>query len=161
VVVTAVPFAAQLATGRALTAQGSTGSIAVATLIAGAANIGLNVLLIPLLGLNGSAGATLVSYVLLNALLRLKARRVAPTTAPSWSLRLQLAVAVGVALASAALPATGVALWPRIVVVLLTMAWFVRLLVQANRPTGPREGRTGDASLTDTELLKIGEIGRG
>jgi len=133
VVTTAVPFAAYLATSRALTAQGSTGTIAVATLTAAAANVGLNIVLIPPFGLTGSAGATLISYAFLQALLQLKARRVAPTAAPGRGLRLQLAAAAALALTSAAVPATGVALWPRIAVVLLTMAWFFRLLLRANR----------------------------
>lgn len=151
VVVTAVPFAAHLATGRALTAQGSTGTIAVATLIAGAANLGLNALLIPLYGLNGSAGATLVSYALLQVLLQLKARRVAPTAAPGLGLRLRLAAAVAVALASAAMPATGSALWVRIVVVVLTVAWFVRLLVQGNRraAAGRDQAERAESALAD------------
>ena len=93
----------------------------------------LNIVLIPPFGLTGSAGATLISYAFLQALLQLKARRVAPTAAPGRGSRLQLAAAAALALTSAAVPATGVALWPRIAVVLLTMAWFFRLLLRANR----------------------------
>lgn len=151
VVVTAVPFAAHLATGRALTAHGSTGTIALATLIAGVANIGLNLVLIPPFGLNGSAGATLVSYAFLQVLLQIKARRVTPTAAPSRALRLRLAAAVTVALASATLPAAGVALWPRIVIVLLTAGWFVRLLVRANRGAAAGESRIRAASLAGAD----------
>jgi O-antigen/teichoic acid export membrane protein len=149
VVVTAVPFAAYLATSRALTAKGATGTIAVATLIAAAANVGLNIALIPAFGLTGSAGATLISYALLQSLLQLKARRVAPTVAPSRTLRLQLAAAAAVALASAAVPITGVALWVRIAVVLLTTVWFFRLLIGANRraAAGRPEERAAESAL--------------
>lgn len=141
VVVTALPFAAQLAIGRALTLHGSTGGIATATVLAAVANIGLNLLLIPGFGLPGSAAATLACYLLLYAILHAQGRRMAPVAPAGWPLRLRLMAAVTVALASAAAPTTGPACWARALLVAATAAWFGRILLEANRGTADAGSR--------------------
>lgn len=60
---------------RALLLASKTFPIGVATLVAAAGNIGLNLLLIPWLGINGSALATAAAYMLLMALLHVTASR--------------------------------------------------------------------------------------
>jgi O-antigen/teichoic acid export membrane protein len=128
VVVTAVPFAGQLASTQALTVQGRTTGIAVATLAAAAANLVLNLLLVPVCGLVGSAIATLVAYALLGVILGYRTRRLAPVPASPWSLRSRLAAAVLVAVVAAGAPVDGPAMWIRGGLVALTGIWFLSIL---------------------------------
>ena len=58
------PFAQFLANLRALMSEGKTGRAAVATLVAAMVNIGLNIVMVPFLGITGSAIATVLSYAL-------------------------------------------------------------------------------------------------
>lgn len=74
IIVSAVPFAAGLAASRALLIEGRSGVIAVHTALAAAANVALNLVLVPRAGLLGSALATFASYALLHLLL-LRAQR--------------------------------------------------------------------------------------
>lgn len=64
------PFAQFVANLRALMSEGRTGRAAVATLVAAAVNIGLNVVMVPFLGITGSAIATVLSYALCARLTR-------------------------------------------------------------------------------------------
>lgn len=75
ILLTCLPFAAGQSGLRALMTTGGTTTIAVVTAIAGAVNIGLNFPLIAEFGLIGAAFATFVSYVVLQVLLNLSARR--------------------------------------------------------------------------------------
>jgi O-antigen/teichoic acid export membrane protein len=61
----AIPQSEFLANMRALLANGETKALALVTAICAAANIWLNIILVPHLGLNGSALATIISYALL------------------------------------------------------------------------------------------------
>jgi O-antigen/teichoic acid export membrane protein len=58
------PFAQFVANLRALMSEGKTGQAAVATLVAAVVNIGLNIVMVPILGITGSAIATVLSYAL-------------------------------------------------------------------------------------------------
>jgi O-antigen/teichoic acid export membrane protein len=64
------PFGQFVANLRALMSEGRTGRAAVATLVAAAVNIGLNVAMVPFLGITGSAIATVLSYALCARLTR-------------------------------------------------------------------------------------------
>ena len=64
------PFAQFVANLRALMSEGRTRQAAVATLVAAAVNIGLNLLMVPILGITGSAIATVLSYALCARLTR-------------------------------------------------------------------------------------------
>ena len=64
------PFAQFVANLRALMSEGRTGQAAVATLVAAAVNIGLNLVMVPFLGITGSAIATVLSYALCARLTR-------------------------------------------------------------------------------------------
>ena len=61
----AIPQAAYHANMRVLLAHDRTAALAVATIVCAALNLLLNVLLVPSMGINGSALATLVAYVVL------------------------------------------------------------------------------------------------
>jgi O-antigen/teichoic acid export membrane protein len=128
VVVTAVPFAAQSAVGRALLAVGNTTLIAAATVMASIANVVLNLWLIPSLGLVGSALATFGSYWLLYALVSVLGRGAIAVAPSSGRLRMRIGMAVCVALASTVVPQNGAVLAARALIIVVTIVWFCCLL---------------------------------
>lgn len=132
VLITTIPFAAQLAVERVLMADGRTVAIAVSTLLAAAGNLLLNLVLVPVWGLVGSAVATLVAYTLLFVVLTAAGRRV-PVRGTPVSLLAQLGAAGVLALGSAALPDDPILLTVRAILVLGAVAWFVRRLVRVSR----------------------------
>lgn len=134
VVIAAVPFAAQLALHRALVAAGHTGVVAVAVCAAAVANLLLNLVLLPPLGLAGAALATVAAYGLLYLGLRRGAATTAPVPAPPGRLRALIAVSVAVSLAAAAVPDTAPLLAVRATLVLGTVVWFFRVLTGLRRP---------------------------
>ncbi|MEU7902852.1 oligosaccharide flippase family protein [Actinoplanes sp. NPDC049118] len=145
VVVTAVPFSSQLAASQALTTQGRTVGIAVATLVAALANVLLNLVLVPRYGLTGSAVATLASYGLLAAFLGHRAR----LPAAPWLSPVRLGGATFVAVLATAAPTTGWAFWIRALLVVLSVAWFLFILAglrEAPRPPTRRWSRRSSSS---------------
>jgi O-antigen/teichoic acid export membrane protein len=91
---------------RTMLAAGRTGPVALATGSAAAVNLGLNILLVPALGIAGSAGATFVSYVLLQALLAAGARTVVRLRRPRPALLLGMFAAAAIAFGATRLPLT-------------------------------------------------------
>jgi O-antigen/teichoic acid export membrane protein len=104
IVSTAVPFAGAVSHTRLLLAEGRTLPVAVATIAAAAANLGLNLALVPALGISGSAIATFISYALLHAGLAVFARGALPLPHPSRALLAELAAAVAAAFVATQLP---------------------------------------------------------
>lgn len=141
VVVTAVPFAAQLALSQALTVRGHTGMVAAGTLVAAAANLALNVWLVPLWGIAGSAAATLLAYGLLVFVLAGYARRVVPVPRPAWRRRGLLGVSVAAAAVASAAPAAGAATWIRLALAAGAALWGLAVLAALRRPAGRAIGR--------------------
>ena len=103
VLITAIPYAGQLAVTRALMAAGSTKAAAGVTLAAAAVNLSLNLIMVPRLGLTGSALATFAAYAFLYGILAIVGRRLRIPSSPR-TLRLELAAAITLALLSAAVP---------------------------------------------------------
>ena len=104
VVVSAIPFAAQLALGRDLLTRGRSGPVGWATAVAAVANVVLVVIGVQVLGLFGAGAATLVAYCLLHVLLRYAVRHeVEPATLPSGLVAMLVGTAV-VCLGSALVP---------------------------------------------------------
>jgi O-antigen/teichoic acid export membrane protein len=139
VIISSVPYTAAQGAMRGLMAAGRTAAIAVATLVAAAVNVGLNLVLVPGFALIGSAAATAVAYCLLLGLL-LRAQRATPIPRTSPALLLQLAAAVVVAVGAAALPASPAFLFVRAVLVLGTIVWFGRVIRELStykRPAAP------------------------
>ena len=132
VLITAIPFAGQLAVTRSLMAEGRTGVTAVATLAAAAVNVVGNLLLVPRYALTGSAVATLVSYVFLHLVLALADRRTQVPSSP-WSLRLQLGAVTVLALLSSGVPDTALTLTLRGIAGAAAGVWFLLLLVRIGR----------------------------
>ena len=129
VLVTAIPFTAVQSSTRNLMAEGRTGFIAVAQVIAAAVNVGANFLLIGPYGLAGSAAATLVSFVTLNFVLTARTRTVAPVKRPPPRLLVSLTGVALLVIATAFVPAESLTA-VRIGVVLVMIAVFVAVFVR-------------------------------
>jgi O-antigen/teichoic acid export membrane protein len=118
-----------------LLVAGGTLAIGLLTLVAGATNIALNIALVPLLGIEGSALAALASYALLHALLARAASRDDRLPRPRTTLIIKLAVGAAIALAATRLPTTAPFLAARLVIALgcLTAMGAVVLRIVAPR----------------------------
>lgn len=137
VIITAVPFTAVLAATRALLADGGTATIAGTTGIAAVANIVLNLVLVPQVGLAGAAGATLLAYAVQHVVLvrRLQGRIAIPAT--SRARLLGVAGASAVALVSTEAPLSpGFLVW-RGVVAAACLVWFARTVMDVSRSRPP------------------------
>jgi len=132
VIVSAVPYTAGLAVGRALLAEGRSAAIAAANGVAAVANIILNLLLVPRYELVGSATATFLAYAVLYGLLLLRVGSMVRMRKSPLRL-LEVTGAVIVALLAAALPTTGAYLVLRSTIVVATLAWFGWILMQLIR----------------------------
>ncbi len=136
VLITAVPFAGQLAVTRALMAAGNTKSAAVVAMVAAGLNVMLNLILVPVLGLTGSALATLAAYTSMYAILALAGRGLRlPPTPPA--LRLELIAAIGLALVSSLGTDNTLTLTVRVVAGAMTVCWFLWRLVGIHRTSDP------------------------
>ncbi len=123
------PFAQFLANLRALMSEGKTGRAALATLVAATVNIGLNILMVPFLGITGSAIATVLSYALCARLTRLPASSGLQVPGAPVQLRILIGGAIALTLAIGELPASPVWLAIRLAVgagSLLAFAWLLR-----------------------------------
>jgi len=123
------PFAQFQANLRALMSAGRTGQAAVATLVAAAVNIGLNVVMVPFFGITGSAIATVLSYALCARLTRPPVSSGLQVPGASVQLRALIGGAIAVTLAIGVLPASPVLLAIRLLigaVALLAFAWLLR-----------------------------------
>jgi O-antigen/teichoic acid export membrane protein len=133
------PFGQFLANLRALMSEGRTGRAAVATLIAAAVNIGLNVVMVPFLGITGSAIATVLSYALCARLTRPPVSSGLQVPGASVQLRTLIGGAVAVTLAIGVLPTSSVWLAIRLVMgagALLAFALLLRRAMAGLEPSG-------------------------
>jgi O-antigen/teichoic acid export membrane protein len=128
----ALPVADAMIYQQVLILEGRTRAVAVASVAMALLNLGLNLLLVPVLGIDGSAGITWCCYALGAA----RWRWLAGAAGPPTNLRpLLLALAgVTVCIASAAVPPDGVALALRLLVALVATLAFCAQLVALIRP---------------------------
>jgi O-antigen/teichoic acid export membrane protein len=108
VAISAFPYGQYMANVRALMSEGRTDRAAMAALVAAAVNIGLNVLVVPFLGITGSAIATVVSYALSARLARPPVSSGLQVPGSSTWLRALIGGAVAVSLAIGVLPTSPV-----------------------------------------------------
>jgi O-antigen/teichoic acid export membrane protein len=111
---------------------GRTTAIAVTTLFSSAANILLNIVMIPTGGLVGSAAATVLAYTLQWAILDATARRSTPLPGVDWGLRLRLAAVCVAVMAAAFLPDGPGFLALRVVGLMVAGGLFLNLLRRIN-----------------------------
>jgi O-antigen/teichoic acid export membrane protein len=131
VLVSAFPVAASGATGRLLMTMRRSKSIAIIAGVAAVANIGLNLVLIPVVGIAGSAAATLITYCVL-AELQLRSLPAEPAwRKPPTRLVLAIAGSILVASASTLLPQSEPWIIGRVVVAAACLPWFIVELKKA------------------------------
>jgi O-antigen/teichoic acid export membrane protein len=128
----ALPFADSVVYTQALILVGRSGSVAIATALAAVVNLTFNLLLVPSLGIKGSAAITLGTYVLYALALRLLAGANGPVT-NAWATAAATA-AVALCVVSGVLPTGGVVLGLRLVVALLAGVVFVIKLFSLVNP---------------------------
>jgi O-antigen/teichoic acid export membrane protein len=101
------PVAGFFAERRVLLISGTTWPVGAATVAAALFNLALNIALVPVIGIEGSALATLLSYVVLHLVVLAFARRDEPLRRQPLRLTLACWGAVALAAASTLLPASG------------------------------------------------------
>jgi O-antigen/teichoic acid export membrane protein len=169
VALSAFPVAQAGATDRLLLLRRRGKTIGVLAAISAVVNIGVNLLLVPVMGILGSAVATFVSCVLLSwlqlrALRGPRRDRVAQGGArPEWhgpSRRLALAIVVTVAAAAASILLPQTVVWNliRAAAALACVPWFLVRLRSA-RDAGPGEGGLEDDDEDDDDA--VAEAGAG
>jgi O-antigen/teichoic acid export membrane protein len=149
----AFPVAGMFSCQRVLLAAGDTVSVGVHTVVAGAANIVLNIALVPLLGIEGSALAIALSYCLLYGLLALAARLAGALPLPRAALVAEVCAAGAMALAVTRLPVGGGFLVVRLAVGLVCLAVVVAMMRrivatgggEAAAPHGTAPARSSEA----------------
>jgi O-antigen/teichoic acid export membrane protein len=125
VAISAIPFSAYMADMRLMVAFGRTRALLWATPLAAAANIGLNILLVPVWGINASALSTVLGYGILAVASGLSSRKIARLQPPSVLLGAELGVAAGLAVAIAAIPTSPVFLVLRMAGALGCAVWTI------------------------------------
>lgn len=127
IIVSAVPYTAVESATRGLLMQSRTKAVAWSTAVAAAVNIGLNLVLIPLLGIVGAAVATFIAYAVQHAVLLMATGWVKSPNPSAWPL-VQLFLGAAGAFAVLLLPTDAGGLVLRGALAVLCLAWFGWLL---------------------------------
>jgi O-antigen/teichoic acid export membrane protein len=125
------PYGQFLSNLRALMSEGRTGRAAVTTLVAAVVNVGLNIVMVPFIGITGSAIATVLSYLLLARLTRQPASSGLQVPGTPLLLGTLIGCAVAVTLSMAALPASHMWLAMRLAVCVVAALALVLLMRRA------------------------------
>jgi O-antigen/teichoic acid export membrane protein len=145
VATTSVAYAGGLSHIRTLLAAGRTLPVAVSTVVAAAINLSLNIAAVPLLGIYGSALATLVSYMALQALLGVVARGAARLRSPPPALVAGLIAAVAIVFLALGLPMSPAFLAVRVAGGAgCVVVFFAMTCALAGRPAWTRMRRMGE-----------------
>jgi O-antigen/teichoic acid export membrane protein len=142
VAISAAPFAAYVSSTRVLIVFGRTRSLLWATPAAAAINVALNVVLVPLWGINASALATFLGYGVLAIMSGISSRQLAQLPRTPQSVWVSLVLASGASLAIVLIPASPIYLGIRSILSLLCAAWTVVYIMRLIRGTErPRHAR--------------------
>jgi O-antigen/teichoic acid export membrane protein len=125
------PFGQFVANLRALMSEGRTGRAAVATLVAAAVNVGLNIAMVPFFGITGSAVATVLSYALCARLTRPPVSSGLQVPGASFHLSALIGGAVVVTLAIGYMPTSTAWLAVRLALGAVALVAFALLLRRA------------------------------
>ncbi|GAA2619622.1 lipopolysaccharide biosynthesis protein [Paractinoplanes durhamensis] len=156
VLITVVPYSAQLAVTRTLLTYGRTGSIALVNFVGAAINLVVNLALVTHLGLIGPALATLIAFTLLWLIFAWVGRDISPGRAPI-NLLLQLVAACGIALAAAAVPESVPVMILRAALSVGAVAWFVLVFLKIRQTEVPESDLMIDEHVT-TLMPAVAEI---
>lgn len=134
-----IPMAGYISANRVLLISGRTLPVGLCMVLAASFNIGANLVLVPIIGIEGSAVSTSLAFLLLQLLTMIFAHRVQPLRRQPIGLLAISAAAVAVAISCTALPTSGVFAAARAVLTLGCIATVVLLLRQLVAPaTAPR-----------------------
>lgn len=132
VLITVVPFAAQLAVVRTLMTYGRTGSIALVNFLGAGINLGVNLVLVRHYGLIGPAAATLIAFTMLWLMFAWVGRSISPGRAP-LELLAQLGGACLIALAVALVPESLPVMIARVALGAGAVVWFVMVFLRIRK----------------------------
>ncbi|WIB59008.1 oligosaccharide flippase family protein [Curtobacterium sp. MCLR17_007] len=124
VAITAFPVVASGATGRLLLVERRGVAVGVIAAIAGAVNIGANLVFVPIMGIAGAAVATVIAYVVLAVLQQAALPDRREWRGPDLRLVLTVAVSLGIAGVSVFVPQDALWNWVRVAGVLACVPWF-------------------------------------
>jgi O-antigen/teichoic acid export membrane protein len=128
VAISAIPFCAYMADMRLMVAFGRTRALLWATPVAAAANIGLNIALVPVWGINASALSTVLGYGILAVASGYSARRIAQLRPTPVLLGAELGVAAGLSIVIAGVPTSPVFLGLRMAGSCVCAVWAVLIV---------------------------------
>jgi len=148
VVTSTIPVSTSFVHSRLMLSEGRSGLVATVTVVAALFNIGLNLVLVPHIGINGSALATLVTYTVLAVGMASLSRRMLRLPRPPMLLGLELAVTVAVIFATRYISTHGVGAVVRLVGVVVATAATAEILRRLQK-SGAEEAR--DAAATERE----------
>lgn len=133
VVVSAIPYADGNSGTLALMASRRGREIALAAGVAAVGNIALNLVLVPVLGITGSALATLLAYAGQTMMMRSYVRRTG--SLPRTDVRIWLMLAATVAVAGATVPLPQSTIWnvAKFVLAVACLPWFIERLRSARQ----------------------------
>ena len=136
VTASAIPYLIYLTNLRTLLAFRRTGNMLWATPVCAVVNILLNLWLVPIMGIDGSALATLLSFALLGAVTSIVSIRVCQLDRTPWRIWIGPLAATVVIFACIKVPTTPIALVGRMVGVVLCAAWIAVVLKKLARTGG-------------------------
>jgi O-antigen/teichoic acid export membrane protein len=145
VVVSTIPVCTSFVHSRLMLAEGRSGIVAIVTVVAALANIGLNLLMVPHLGINGSALATTITYTVLAFGMACFSRFMLRLPRPPLLLWLQLAVTVVVIFATRPISTHGLGALIRLVGVAIAAAAAVQILRRLQK-SGAEEAMEASAT---------------
>ncbi len=131
VLLSGIPVIAAMASSRALITARRTRPVALAAAVAAVVNVGLNLVLVPVAGLAGAAGATLVAFTLQAVVQRSLLPRGTAWPRPSGRRVAELAVVVAVAWLSTLLPQDATWIAARTVAAAACLPWLLVTLRRA------------------------------
>ena len=134
VAVASLPMAGAQSQTQVLLVGDRTSPVALGTMVAAGLNLLLNLALVPILGIEGSALITLGCYGVQLAILQRYAMRTMRVRRPSARLLSVAVVGVGVSLGSTALPTTWPGIAVRVLIALVAAALFISQLVSMVLP---------------------------
>jgi O-antigen/teichoic acid export membrane protein len=152
VAVTAFPYAGMMSAERILMLASSTLTVGIATVIASLTNIGLNVLLVPRVGIIGASLSTFAAYGLLFALLSARARGITRLPPPPMALVGKIVAAVAVSVLTTQLPAGPVTTVVRAALTTACLIAFVAILSSILAPSRYSLARRIAAAIHPTDV---------
>jgi O-antigen/teichoic acid export membrane protein len=128
VVTSTIPVCTSFVHSRLMLSEGRSGIVAIVTVVAALANIGLNLAMVPHLGINGSALATLITYTALAAGMASLSRLLLKLPRPPILLWVQLGVTIAVIFATRTISTHGTGAVVRLVGVTVAGAFALRIV---------------------------------